>query len=73
LVYISIDSVTFIGIRGCCKIGPIGWCPPYSLSEPLIGKNEETKEDDQEREEEATLPLSSIGVIIGSVLLGAAG
>jgi hypothetical protein len=44
-----------------------------SLSEPLIPKNEETREDDQEQEEEATLPLSSIGVIIGSVLLGAAG
>lgn len=44
-----------------------------SLSEPLIPKNEEAREEEQEQEGEAPLPLSSIGVIIGAVLLGAAG
>jgi purine nucleoside phosphorylase len=43
-----------------------------SLSEPLILKNEETTEE-QEQEEEAPIPSSSIGVIIGAMLLGVAG
>ena len=42
-----------------------------SLSEPLIPKNDETLPEQEE--EEAPIPLSSIGVIIGAVLLGAAG
>ena len=43
-----------------------------SLSEPLIPKGENDEQQDAE-EEEAPIPLSSIGVIIGAVILGAAG
>ena len=42
------------------------------LSEPLIPKDD-VGEEGAEGEEETTDPLSSIGIIIGSVLLGAAG
>lgn len=44
-----------------------------SLSEPLIPKNEESKEEDQEQGQESPITLSSISAIIGAVLLGAAG
>lgn len=49
----------------------IGGSGLSSLSEPLIPKNDETLPEQEE--EEAPIPLSSIGVIIGAVLLGAAG
>lgn len=40
------------------------------LSEPLISKNEKSADEEQDG---APILLSSISVIIGSVLLGAAG
>ena len=44
-----------------------------SLSEPLIPKGNGEEQQEGAEEEEAPIPLSSIGVIIGAVLLGAAG
>jgi hypothetical protein len=43
-----------------------------ALSEPLIPKPDGA-DGEQEESEEAPIPLSSISVIIGAVLLGAAG
>ena len=43
-----------------------------SLGEPLIPKNGNGEEEKQE-EDETPIPLSSVSVIIGAVLLGGAG
>jgi hypothetical protein len=46
--------------------------PLGGLSEPLIPKNN-TNDADADREEEQNDPWSSLGVIVGAIVLGAAG
>ena len=55
--------------RGVSAVAPN---PLDSLSEPLLSKKDEENAVDGE-EEEQNDPWSSIGVIIGVVILGAAG
>ena len=43
------------------------------LAEPLIPKTDGGGEEQQQQEDETPIPLSSISVIIGAVLLGGAG
>jgi hypothetical protein len=48
--------------------------PLGGLSEPLIPKNNTNDADaDADREEEQNDPWSSLGVIVGAIVLGAAG
>ena len=56
--------------RGVSAVAPN---PLGSLSEPLLSKKDEENPVDVDEEEEQNDPWSSVSVIVGAVVLGAAG